>query len=104
MNKSQNFFHWLKKETLRSPSKSVDLKILNLAKEKESSPFQWKILTASMAACLILILTLKTNQGPSVMSFNESPEMLKYYDQIELMSETSSISDEDWNKIMSEAK
>jgi protein-tyrosine-phosphatase len=107
MSSPKSFFHWLKKETLASPSNKIDQNILELARAQNATnnPFHFSkylLATSAIAASLIVLFTSshlnKINQHP----LSESPELLQYYDQVELMNQASELSDQEWDKIIQE--
>jgi hypothetical protein len=107
MSSPKLFFKWLKNETLSLPRKQVDQKILEyahgrVAKEKTFTFNKLLIIPSAIALGLVFFLTTtqlnKINQHP----ISESPELIAYYDQIELMNQASSLSDEEWDLIIKE--
>jgi hypothetical protein len=105
----KNFFHWLKNETITSPARKVDQSIVDLANnsivDKKPVYFsKYLIVSSALVASLILLFNTtnlnKINQHP----FSESPELLAYYDQIELMSQASGLSDNEWESILKEER
>ncbi len=107
MSSPKNFFHWLKKQTLSSPPKTIDQSILEFAKTNNvaNKPFyfsKYLILSSALAASIVLLFTTsnlnKINQPP----LSESPELLAYYDQIELMNQASQLTDNEWDMIIKE--
>ncbi len=104
---------WLnQKKWLRiSPTKELDNKILSMAREKMSPAksvgisIKWKVTSMAILASFVVlfVLTTKNHQQKEInrMVFTESPEMILDYNSIELMAATSTLSEEDWNKIES---
>jgi hypothetical protein len=106
-----NFSFWLKKNLIKNPSAELDKKILSLSHDflnktkKKGNVLNWKIPALSLfASCLLVIgVFLKSNSltltTSNKMVMNENPEMILNYNSIELMSESSSLSEQDWEKI-----
>lgn len=108
-NEKDFFYRWLKNNLSVTPSKNLDHKILSMASAHLAGPkdsffsSRWKVSGAALLASFLLIfaLTPKENHQKelSKMVLNESPEMIMNYKTIELMADSSALSDEEWNKI-----
>lgn len=103
MNKNDGFFyHWIKKQTTQVPPKYLDEKISSMAREKliplkkDSKIIRWQ-LSGAFATVAILFFTIMASQKNEMN--NESAEMIMNYNTIELMSEASSLSEEEWAQI-----
>ena len=107
MSSSRNFFNWLKSSTLVNPSRRVDQKIYQLVSTESTnislfSYSRYFIISTALAAGLILVFTsshLSNIQGHPI---SESPELLAYYDQVELMSQAAQLSEKEWEMIIKE--
>jgi len=105
------FFKWLKKETSHNPPLELDQKILHNAHavfSKNQNNFRFvKLLKPGLALALSLAFLIvlnnkfnpQTKGNNQLLSFNESPEMILNYKDIELMAAVGSLNDQDWKKI-----
>jgi hypothetical protein len=96
----------MKNQISFAPPIDLDQKILliakkKMAKDKVAKP--WIVLTSAIAACLIIFLTSNTyiNQQKKMSSIvmTEAPEMILNFDQIELMADSSGLSESEWQKV-----
>ena len=106
-NKNDNFYSCLKGRGAQVPPASLDQKILMIAKKElkhSRKSFNWIIPTSVVTGCLIIFFTYSTysNQQKNLNKYvllNEAPEMILNYDKIELMADSSQLSDDDWKKV-----
>ncbi len=112
VNKKNDFFQWLKKETQIAPPASLDQKIIILAKkgihlENNQTFFPRKIFlyTSILCSFSLLFLILSKSTIPKLnSSLMENPEMYLHYEDIELMVEASELNANDWELISKKDK
>lgn len=101
------FYQWLSSRTRQEPTSNVDQKILAYSAEyfrpvEKNVFFSWKFSGAVALATVALLVVLVNKsplQGPGNALISESPEMILNYNDIELMADASTLSDEDWARI-----
>lgn len=103
---NEKFYGWMKKSTTLSVPSTLDDKILSLAQAEfrpHKKSLNWALPLSAVAASFIIFLAgsiyLKQQSSINELAFNESPEMILNYDNIELMADASLLSDEDWKNI-----
>lgn len=114
MNPKKDLFSsWLNKNLSQSPPAELDQRILAMAKRKliGNIPGPEKrrskknpLLISVFASILVLIVFSNKTLFPSKinkMTLNEPMEMILNYRNIELMADTSELTEEDWSKIES---
>ena len=105
-NKKSDFYQWLKANTNKSsPSSLLDEKILKLAEFKFEKKFNnfWVFSFGSWTSVIAIFfignLYLNTNKSLRSLTLTDSPEMISIYDNVELMTEATRLSEQDWKKI-----
>ena len=108
-NTHDPFYKWAKKLTTIAPEDHIDQKILSMAALKliplkRKSVFSKWLKPGLIATCTIsfmIIVGLRINKQSemSLLSMNDSPEMILNYKSIELMADAGKLSEEDWIKI-----
>jgi hypothetical protein len=114
---NNNFKNWISEKIMRLPSKELDVLILGQAKslmnskhpKEKSTHFSLDNLftsslgysSAAITLTIVMALLFKTTpiSDKNKLTFNESPEMIQNYKDIELMVASSELSDQDWEKI-----
>jgi hypothetical protein len=109
MTSPQDFYQWLKKSTIESPPQAVDQKIYQLTSKSAARPSifsfsKYIILSTATVAAVILIFTTTQLKNIPNHPISESPELLAYYDQLELMNQTAQLSDREWDMVMQEGR
>lgn len=104
---NEKFFSLIKPFTEEAPASTTDHKILSVARERFNSQKHtllpiWKISGLAVVASIVFILIFfrsgSTPYNDSV-AINESLEMILNYNEIELMAESSALSESDWNHL-----
>lgn len=103
------FYKWAKKLTTIAPGDHLDQKILSMAAlkliplKRKSIFSKWLkpglIIIFSMSFIIIFGLRINKQSAMSLLSMNDSPEMILNYKNIELMADAGNLSEEDWIKI-----
>lgn len=110
MTNNIDFFYRKMKEKLSvEPSIEVDQKILEMASRKlgaNEKTFSWSVflkpsLVLAGSALLITVINIKSHKHNDLekLVINEPAEMVLNYNNIELMADAGSLSEEDWKKI-----
>ena len=104
--KKDSFYDLLKIKINQTPPKSIDQKILMIAKKElndQKKSFNWMMTTIATSACMILFLVgysyLVDQKAHDSYVFTESPEMILNYKNIELMADASQLDASDWERI-----
>ena len=103
--KNDSFYEHLKIKLNQNTPKSLDQKILIIAKKElkdTNKSFNWIIPTFVTSVCLILFLIdfpYLFKQKSDSFVLTESPEMILNYNNIELMADASQLSGAEWEKI-----
>ncbi len=99
------FEKWMKHRLETTPSKEIDEKVLSMARTrlKKSRKNFWAIPAGSLvAAGLVGFLLISRSPNPLVPELLLPADLLYYQEDLELMVETASLSDDDWESILGE--
>ena len=104
--KNDSFFRQLKIKINQIPPKSLDQKILMIAKKElneSKNSFDWMMTTIVTSACIIVFVVgypYLINRKPlDSYVFKEAPEMILNFKNIELMADATKLNSSDWEKI-----
>jgi quinol-cytochrome oxidoreductase complex cytochrome b subunit len=105
-NKNDSFYGQLKIKINQTPPKSLDQKILMIAKKElndNKKSFDWMMTTILASACIIVFLVgypyLMNRKPHDSYVFTEAPEMILNYNNRELMADATKLNASDWEKI-----
>ncbi|MBC7538126.1 MAG: hypothetical protein H7281_04855 [Bacteriovorax sp.] len=105
-NNNVNFYSWMKSRVSKTPPSALDQRIIKMAKKEfnhSNKSFRWTIPTSAFATILLFLIAGSNylNQQKNLNKFvlNEAPEMILNYDKIELMTDSSQLSENEWKKI-----
>ncbi len=93
--KRTKFDNWIKANTTRDPSHELDAMILREARRQlTKTPNTWAVRFAASglvaAAMVVVILALRAQAPERELALSEPIELIRDFDEIELMAETSS--------------
>jgi hypothetical protein len=104
-----NFKNWLKNNLTVVPKKELSEKIMNLAEKNLSKEaitnenkgdYFWKLSMSMAMIAIVFSMTFNKKINHENTSFiAESQELILNYQDMELMADASTLSDDDWKKI-----